>query len=79
MNRVGRAGWQPADATPRVFSGVSGLVYHEGAIISAAESGEETVVVGDVDIEAGRRRRANHVLNTQRSRRPELYALSGRQ
>ena len=78
VNRVGRAGWQPADAPPRVFSGASAVVDHEGEIIAAAEGGEEIVVLGEVDIEAGRRRRASHVLNTQRSRRPDLYALSGR-
>ena len=76
VNRVGTAGWQPAGAPPRVFSGVSAVVDHEGETIAAAHGGEETVVVGDVDIEAGRRRRDSHVLNTLRSRRPDLYALA---
>ena len=79
VNRVGIAGWQPAAAPARLFTGVSALVDHDGETIAAAEGGEETVVVGNVEIEAGRRRRASHVLNTQRSRRPDLYALSGRQ
>lgn len=78
VNRVGAAGWQPADAPPRFFTGVSALVDHDGEIITAANGGEETLVAGDVDIEAGRRRRASHILNTQRSRRPDLYALSRR-
>ncbi|MDE0045613.1 MAG: carbon-nitrogen hydrolase family protein [Chloroflexota bacterium] len=76
VNRVGEAGWQPADGPPRVFTGVSAIVDHEGATIAAARGGEETVVVGDVDVEAGRRRRISHVLNTQLSRRPDLYALA---
>lgn len=76
VNRVGEAGWQPADAPPRIFTGVSAIVDHEGETIAAADGGEETVVVGDVDIEAGRRRRNSHVLNTLRSRRPDLYALA---
>ena len=75
VNRVGTAAWQPADAPPRLFSGVSALVDHDGQTIAAAEGGEETVVAGELDVEAGRRRRASHVLNTQRSRRPDLYAL----
>jgi len=76
VNRVGEAGWQPAGAPPRFFTGVSAVVDHEGATVAAAHGGEETVVVGDVDIEAGRRRRNSHVLNTQQSRRPDLYALA---
>ena len=79
VNRVGIAGWQPAAAPAPLFTGVSALVDHDGETIAAAEGGEETVVVGNVEIEAGRRRRASHVLNTQRSRRPDLYALSRRQ
>ncbi|MCY3957754.1 MAG: carbon-nitrogen hydrolase family protein [Chloroflexi bacterium] len=74
VNRVGQAGWQPAGAPPRFFTGVSAVVDHEGETLAAAQGGEETVVVGDVDIEAGRRRRNSHVLNTQQSRRPDLYA-----
>ncbi len=76
VNRVGEAGWQPAGAPPRFFTGVSAVVDHEGGTVAAAHGGEETVVVGDVDIEAGRRRRNSHVLNTQQSRRPDLYALA---
>lgn len=76
VNRVGEAGWQPAGAPPRLFTGVSAIVDHEGETLAAARGGEETVVVGDVDIEAGRRRRNSHVLNTQQSRRPDLYALA---
>ncbi|MDE2869654.1 MAG: carbon-nitrogen hydrolase family protein [Chloroflexota bacterium] len=76
VNRVGEAGWQPAGAPPRFFTGISAVVDHEGEIIAAAHGGEETVIVGDVDIEAGRRRRNSHVLNTMRSRRPDLYALA---
>lgn len=77
VNRVGRASWQPDGAEPRVFSGVSSIVDHEGRVIAAAEAGEQTVVVGDIDIEAGRVRRASHVLNTQRSRRHDLYVTPG--
>lgn len=76
VNRVGEAGWQPTGAPPRVFSGVSAIVDHEGEVIAAAVNGKETLVVGDVDIVAGRRRRNSHVLNTLRSRRPDLYALA---
>ena len=76
VNRVGEAGWQPAGAPPRFFSGVSAIVDHEGETLAAAHGGEETVVISDVDIEAGRRRRNSHVLNTLRSRRPDLYALA---
>lgn len=76
VNRVGEAGWQPAGAPPRFFTGVSAIVDHEGETIAAAHGGEETVVAGDVDIEAGRRRRKSHVLNTLQSRRPDLYALA---
>lgn len=76
VNRVGVAGWQPADAPPRLFTGVSALVDHEGEIVAAAQGGEEAVVVGELDIKAGRRRRASRVLNAQQSRRPDLYALS---
>ena len=74
VNRVGTAGWQPADAPPRHFTGVSALVDHDGETIAAAVAGEETLVVGEVDIEAGRFRRSSRVLNTQQSRRPDLYA-----
>ena len=76
VNRVGEAGWQPAGAPPRFFTGVSAIVDHEGETLAAAHGGEETVIVGDVDIEAGRRRRNSHVLNTLRSRRPDLYPLA---
>ena len=76
VNRVGTAGWQPTGAPPRVFSGVSVIVDHEGEVIAAAVDGDETVVAGDVDIVAGRRRRNSHVLNTLQSRRPDLYALA---
>lgn len=76
VNRVGTAGWQPVGATHRLFTGVSAIVDHEGEIIAAAHGGEETTVVGDVDIETGRHRRNSHVLNTLRSRRPDLYALA---
>ena len=76
VNRVGAAGWQPDGAPPRIFTGVSAIVDHEGEVIAAAVGGEETVVVGDVDTEAGRRRRNSHVLNTLQSRRPDLYALA---
>jgi predicted amidohydrolase len=76
VNRVGTAGWQPIGAPPRSFSGVSAIVDHEGDVVAAAHGGEETVVVGDVDIEAGCRRRNSHVLNTLHSRRPDLYGLS---
>lgn len=79
VNRVGVAGWQPADAPPRVFTGVSALVDHEGAIIAAAEGGAESLVAGDVDIAAGRHRRSSRVLNTQRSRRPDLYQFARRE
>jgi len=76
VNRVGEAGWQPTGAPPRVFSGVSVIVDHQGEVIAAAVDGKETLVVGDVDIVAGRRCRNSHVLNTLRSRRPDLYALA---
>lgn len=76
VNRVGTASWQPVGAPPRLFTGVSAIVDHEGEVLAAAEGGEETVVVGDVDIRAGRVRRDSHVLNTQQSRRPDLYALA---
>ena len=76
VNRVGEAGWQPTGAPQRFFTGVSAIVDHDGETIAAALGGEETVVVGDVDIEAGRRRRNSHVLNTLQSRRPDLYALA---
>lgn len=76
VNRVGRAGWQPANAPPRVFTGVSAIVDHEGEVVDAARGGEETVVAGDVNIQAGRRRRNSRVLNTLHSRRPDLYALA---
>ena len=76
VNRVGKAGWQPASAPPRLFTGVSAIVDHDGEVLAAAEGGEETVVVGDVDIQAGRVRRDSHVLNTLQSRRPDLYALA---
>ncbi len=76
VNRVGEAGWQPAGAPPRFFTGVSAIVDHEGEIVAAAHGGEETVVVGDLDLQAGRRRRNSHVLNTMQSRRPDLYALT---
>ena len=49
------------------------MVDHDGQQIAAAIADEETVVVGDIDIEAGRLRRASRVLNTQRSRRVDLY------
>ena len=75
VNRVGRAGWQPTDAPPRQFTGVSAIVDHEGEVMAAARGGEETLVTGEVDVEAGRQRRASHVLNTLRSRRPDLYTL----
>ena len=76
VNRVGTAGWQPVGAPQRLFTGVSAIVDHEGEIIAAAHGGEETVVVGDVNVEAGRQRRNSHVLNTLQSRRPDLYALA---
>lgn len=76
VNRVGEAGWQPAGAPPRFFTGVSAIVDHEGEIVASAHGGEETVVVGDLDLQAGRRRRNSHVLNTMQSRRPDLYALT---
>ena len=75
VNRVGEAGWQPAGAASAVLHrSLSVIVDHEGKTVAAAHGGEETVVVGDVDIEAGRQRRNSHVLNTLRSRRPDLYA-----
>lgn len=76
VNRVGEAGWQPAGAPQRFFTGVSAIVDHDGETIAVAHGGEETVVVGHVDIEAGRQRRNSHVLNTMQSRRPDLYALA---
>ncbi len=76
VNRVGTAGWQPTGAPPRVFSGVSVIVDHEGEVIAAAVDGKETLVAGDVDIVAGRHRRNSRVLNTLQSRRPDLYALA---
>ena len=76
VNRVGEAGWQPTGAPQRFFTGVSAIVDHDGETIAAALGGEETVVVGDVDIESARQRRNSHVLNTLQSRRPDLYALT---
>lgn len=76
VNRVGEAGWQPTGAPQRFFTGVSAIVNHDGETIAAALGGEETVVVGDVDIESARQRRNSHVLNTLQSRRPDLYALA---
>ena len=73
VNRVGTAMPQPVGAPPRIYSGVSSMVDHEGQQIAAAIADEETVVVGEIDIEAGRVRRASRVLNIQRSRRPDLY------
>ena len=73
VNRVGLAAPQPEGEPPRIYRGVSALVDHEGQPIATAVGDEEAVVVGDVDVEAGRVRRASHVLNTQQSRRPDLY------
>jgi predicted amidohydrolase len=73
VNRVGTSAPQPVVASPRIYSGGSSMVDHDGQQIAAAIADEETVVVGDIDIEAGRLRRASRVLNTQRSRRVDLY------
>ena len=78
VNRVGIAGWQPAAAPAPLFTGVSALVDHDGETIAAAEGGEETVVVGNVEIEAGRRRRASHVLNTQHTEMASPKAITER-
>ena len=73
VNRVGVAAPQPEGVPPRIYSGVSSIVDCEGRSVATATGNEETVVIGEVDIEAGRIRRASHVLNTQRSRRIDLY------
>jgi predicted amidohydrolase len=76
VNRVGTAAPQPVGEPPRIYSGVSSIVDHEGKMIAAAIADEEAVVVGEIDIEAGRVRRASHVLNTQQSRRSDLYTIN---
>ena len=72
VNRVGEG----VPGMPhKAFPGKSVICNHTGLLLSEAADGEEAVVVSDIDLQEGRKRRRGEMsLNTIESRRLDLYA-----
>jgi predicted amidohydrolase len=73
-NRVGVGAWGLHPETIREYFGRSMIVDGEGAVLAAAQGGEEVIITAELDIVKDRIRRLSADGNPLFSRRPDLYS-----